>query len=161
VFCLDYVPITAWSLSDSVSRLMIVLVQIDFSTVVALRSNTGTQLSEEPPMNVTVEIDPGICGFQATACVSTEDQQTVEINVASECELVRTLVDLWHKNAPIDGYQELGPEESVILKEARTLLQNKGCCEACVVPVGVSKAVQVATGLALPKHVVLKMTTSG
>ncbi len=35
-FGLDYVPITAWSLSDSVSRLMKVLVQIDFSTVVAL-----------------------------------------------------------------------------------------------------------------------------
>ena len=35
-FGLDYVPITAWSLSDAVSRLMKVLVQIDFSTVVAL-----------------------------------------------------------------------------------------------------------------------------
>jgi ABC-type transport system involved in multi-copper enzyme maturation permease subunit len=35
-FGLDYIPITAWSLSDAVSRLMKVLIQIDFSTVVAL-----------------------------------------------------------------------------------------------------------------------------
>ena len=33
---LNYLPITSWSLSDSVSRLMKVLMQIDFSTVVAL-----------------------------------------------------------------------------------------------------------------------------
>jgi hypothetical protein len=72
--------------------------------------------------------------------------------------LVTTLGELWKKEAPIDGYQELGPEESVVLKTARTLLQIKGCCEACVVPAGVSKAVQVATGLALPKNVAMTMT---
>ena len=35
-FGLGYVPISSWSLSDAVSRMMRVLVQIDFSTVVAL-----------------------------------------------------------------------------------------------------------------------------
>ncbi|HIC68456.1 MAG TPA: hypothetical protein EYO90_02880, partial [Candidatus Latescibacteria bacterium] len=35
-FGIDYIPISSWSLSDAGSRLMKVLVQIDFTTVVAL-----------------------------------------------------------------------------------------------------------------------------
>lgn len=33
-----------------------------------------------------------------------------------------------------------------------------GCCAACAVPIGIFKVMQVATGVALPKDVTLKIT---
>jgi hypothetical protein len=38
----------------------------------------------------------------------------------------------------------------------RSVLVKKGCCEACVVPAAVCKAVHVASGLALPEDVTIK-----
>jgi len=108
-------------------------------------------------MNARAQIDTGICGFPATASISTEDQRYVQIDIDCECKSVRALDALWKKVSPIDAIAELGPDESVIMKTARGFLQSKGCCEACVVPVAVSKAVQVATGLALPKDVSIKL----
>ena len=52
----------------------------------------------------------------------------------------------------------LGPEENPVLARARELLQTKGCCEACVVPAGTVKIMQVITNLALPKDVSLIIT---
>ena len=108
-------------------------------------------------MNTSVEIDPGICGFPATASVSTDDQQHVRVDIESECGTIGTLHGLLKKISPIDAVADLGPDENVILKTARGLLQTKGCCEACVVPVAVCKAVQVSTGLALPKDVTIRI----
>ena len=63
------------------------------------------------------------------------------------------------KKTPIDAYQELSPQkESIILEISRTVLVQKGCCEACVVPAAVCKAIHVAAGLALPQDVTLKIT---
>jgi len=52
---------------------------------------------------------------------------------------------------------ELGPQESSVLKTARPMLVSKGCCEACIVPAGICKAIQVAAGLALPRDVLMKI----
>ena len=112
-------------------------------------------------MSTRIEIDPGICGVPATVCVSTDDQRYVQIDLGSECELMRALNVRLEKLSPIDAVQELGPDESVILKTARSMSQSKGCCEACVVPVAMSKAAQVAAGLALPKDVCIKMGVDG
>jgi hypothetical protein len=45
----------------------------------------------------------------------------------------------------------------VVLTTARASL--KGCCAACIVPVGAFKAMQVAAGVALPKDVTLKISS--
>ena len=45
-----------------------------------------------------------------------------------------------------------------IVPICRPVLQKKGCCEACVVPVAICKAMQVAANLALPKDVVVEIT---
>lgn len=108
-------------------------------------------------MSTTVEIDPGICGFPAVASVSTDDQQHVQIDIESECGSIKAINGLLKKISPIDAVADLGPNENVILKTAREFLVSKGCCEACVVPVAVCKAVQVAAGLALPKDVSMRM----
>jgi spore maturation protein SpmB len=48
----------------------------------------------------------------------------------------------------------------VVLAVCRPVLQKKGCCEACVVPVAICKTMQVAANLALPKDVVVEIAKS-
>ena len=48
--------------------------------------------------------------------------------------------------------EEMNPE---VLKEVAVV--QKGACEACVVPAAVCKAMYVASGLALPKDVVIQI----
>ena len=60
--------------------------------------------------------------------------------------------------SPVDAIASLGPEDSPMLTRARELLRTTGCCEACIVPAGAVKAMYVATDLALPRDVSLRLT---
>ena len=108
-------------------------------------------------MKVEVEIDPGICNFPATISAASDDGVHVDLELVSECESMLQLAKLIDDITPIDAYQELGPKESLILEAARSILVTKGCCEACVVPAGVCKAIHVAANLALPRDVSMKI----
>jgi len=108
-------------------------------------------------MNVEVKIDPGICNFPVTISAASNDGVHVDIELVTECESMLQLGKLIHEIMPIDAYQELGPNESLILEAARSILVTKGCCEACVVPAGVCKAIYVAANLALPRDVSMKI----
>ena len=41
--------------------------------------------------------------------------------------------------------------------QTRIQAESKGCCAACVAPMGAFKVMQVAAGVALPKDVTLRM----
>ena len=110
-------------------------------------------------MQAKVKVDAGICGFKTSITATTEDSMNVYLKVVSACETIKELAALFKKKIPIDAYQELSPQkESIILEISRTVLIQKGCCEACVVPAAVCKAIHVAAGLALPQNVTLKIT---
>ncbi len=51
--------------------------------------------------------------------------------------------------------------EETIEGEVRFILVTKGCCEACVVPTGVCKAIHVAANLALPRDISMKIVKKG
>ncbi|NQU38596.1 MAG: hypothetical protein HQ523_01455 [Lentisphaerae bacterium] len=104
-------------------------------------------------MRVETKIDPGICGFHATVAAATEDGQNVSFEFVTECETMREFARQVEAISPVDAYMALGPDENPMLAKARALLQTKGCCEACIVPAGAVKTMQVATNLALPKDV--------
>ncbi len=104
-------------------------------------------------MRKRTEIAPGICNFDAVVTASTEDGQNVTFEVISECETMKEFGRQLDSISPVDAVATLGPEENPILSKARKLLQTKGCCEACIVPAGTVKIMQVATSLALPKDV--------
>ena len=107
-------------------------------------------------MNAKVRIDAGICGFQTTARITSEDNQNVTFDMESDCGKVRAFAGVLKKKGPVDAFQEISPvAESAILSAARETL--KGCCAACAVPVGVFKTMQVAAGLALPKDIVIQV----
>ena len=109
-------------------------------------------------MEAKVKVDAGICGFKTSITASTEDSMNVELKVVSSCDTIKELASRFKEKTPIDAYQELSPNESIILAISRPVLVQKGCCEACIVPAAVCKAIQVVAGLALPQDVTLKIT---
>ena len=106
-------------------------------------------------MKTRTKIAPGICNFDAVVTASTEDDQNVTFEFDSECETIKAFAKLVEGISPVDAIMTLGPEENPILLEGRKLLQTKGCCEACIVPAGTVKIMQVVAKLALPKDVSL------
>ena len=109
-------------------------------------------------MRARTNIDPGICNFNTVVTAETTDSQNVTFEFVSECETVKEFDKQIKEISPVDAVMTLGREENPILSQARKLLQTKGCCEACVVPAGTLKIMQVITNLALPKDVTLKIT---
>jgi antitoxin component of MazEF toxin-antitoxin module len=109
-------------------------------------------------LKAKIKVDAGICGFKTVITASSEDNMHVELKVVSPCETVKELAACYKEKTPINAYQELSPQnESVILEVSRSVLIKKGCCEACVVPAAVCKAIHIAAGLALPKDVALEI----
>jgi len=110
-------------------------------------------------MEANVKVDAGICGFKAEIIATATDGMAVEWKIDSSCDIIKQLATLLEEKLPINAIQELGPiNESLIKETARPLLITKGCCEACVVPDAICKAMYVAAGLALPKNVLLEIT---
>ncbi|PKM81011.1 MAG: hypothetical protein CVU89_10710 [Firmicutes bacterium HGW-Firmicutes-14] len=105
-------------------------------------------------MKVSVNIQAGSCGFETTvtACGSGV-KEPARIEIESNCEKISALGEFVREVRGLDEIT-LG-FEGVIMSEARKIL--KGCCAGCVVPAGIFKAVQVASGLALPKNILITM----
>ena len=108
-------------------------------------------------MKANVEIDAGICGFQTTARVNSEDSQNVTFDINTNCDKIARLAQAIREKGHIDAYQEISPGGTAVIMTAvkETLT---GCCAGCAVPVGLFKAMQVAAGLALPKDINIKLT---
>jgi hypothetical protein len=109
-------------------------------------------------MKIRTQIDPGICNFDTVVTAETEDSRNVSFTFVSDCETIKEFGKQIDDISPVDAIKTLGPEENPILLSARKLLQTKGCCDACVVPAGTVKIMQVAANLALPKDVSLTIT---
>lgn len=109
-------------------------------------------------MKASAKIDAGVCGFKTKVTAETQDGMNVELRIGSDCETIKELAELIKARNPVNAFQELTPiAESVVLGVCRPVLQEKGCCEACVVPVAICKAMQVAANLALPRDVVVEI----
>ncbi len=108
-------------------------------------------------MKAKVKIEAGICLFNTMINAVSTDGQHVELDINSECQTIIELSEKLKEQPVINAMADLGPAENKILSAARSLLVSKGCCEACVVPIGICKAMQVAAGLALPRDVVIQI----
>ncbi len=84
-FGIDYIPISSWSLSDAGSRLMKVLVQIDFTTVVALLLSF---------LAVVLGFD-GICGERQNGTLKEVLSNPVPRAYIVFAKLVGGIVSLW------------------------------------------------------------------
>ena len=113
--------------------------------------------TEGKPVKVTAKINPGVCGFNAVVTAETADQQDVTFTFETECGTMKEFARQIAEISPVDAVATLSREENPILAKARCLLQAKGCCEACVVPAGAVKAMQVVANLALAKDVSIQI----
>jgi hypothetical protein len=109
-------------------------------------------------MKARARIDAGICRFTTDVTAATDDGRHVVFEFESDCDIIRDYANLISQVSPIDAIATLGPDDSPMLTRARELLRTAGCCEACIVPAGAVKAMYVATDLALPRDVSLRLT---
>ena len=112
-------------------------------------------------MKVNLTIDPGICNFPVEVTAESEDGMNVHLAFKTGCETLAPLLECLKEMMPMDAYQTLGKEENPILAAARSVLVAKGCCEACVVPAGLCKAMYVAANLALPRNISMEIVKAG
>ncbi len=109
-------------------------------------------------MKVRTQINPGICNFVTVVTAETNDGKNVFFEFTSECEILKEFERMIRDISPVNAVKTLGPKENPILQKSRELLQTKGCCEACVVPIATVQIMQVAASLALPEDVSLTIT---
>jgi len=97
-------------------------------------------------------IDAGTCGFHTTVVADSPDKRHVTFAIETECDVIARLVAALAEVQPIDVYGEVDKrKESVIL--ATVVETMAECRKSCAVPLGIFRAMQVVTGLALPKDV--------
>ena len=113
---------------------------------------------KERPMELTEQINPGVCGFDVVVTAQTEDGRHVTFAFETECDIIQEFERRLGEISPVDALQTLSPEENPVLALAREQLRTTGCCEACVVPVGAVKAMYVVANLALARDVSLTLT---
>jgi hypothetical protein len=103
----------------------------------------------------TAEIFAGICGF-TTRVEANGDYSECVIQIKSDCESIQRLAGELKRVKPFNeiSYRKGMP---VILETATRLCPHP----ACPVPVGILKAVEVASGLALPADVSIKVSKDG
>jgi hypothetical protein len=97
------------------------------------------------------EIQSGICGFCTTVTAASKGE-LCGLNITTDCGNIKKLaVDL----TEVDPLQEITytGEEPKILKKASEHLPHPGC----PVPSGIIKAMEVESGLALPKDATIKV----
>jgi len=89
-------------------------------------------------MNIKVEVDAGVCGFQTCVRAASEDGQNVVFDVASGCEKIRGLADALQANGAVDAFQEISPDgPSVVMRRCGN--DSKAVAPAVPCPPGFSK----------------------
>jgi hypothetical protein len=98
------------------------------------------------------EIESGVCGHTTTV-ESTMDGKVCKLNITSSCKAIQQLAE---------ELPEVNPIQEISSKRAtpQTLEMGLKHCyhAACPVPVGIIKAVEVASKLALPKDVIIRIS---
>lgn len=108
-------------------------------------------------MTAVAVIEAGACGFRTTVRAGSADGQHVSLEIASDCEKIRSLAAALDGHGPLDAYAEIGARSpGVLMSTVRDHLL--GCCQGCAVPAGMFKAMQVAAGLALPVDVTMRFS---
>ncbi|MDR2957712.1 MAG: hypothetical protein LBU61_05990 [Coriobacteriales bacterium] len=96
-----------------------------------------------------VIIDPGVCGFDATVEAISDDGMEVVLKVDSGCPAITAMFD--ELGDTFDGYELLfaQPGTNPLYEYAADNFPQHG---GCVTIAGITKAVEVALGMALPTN---------
>ncbi|MFP4562805.1 MAG: DUF6951 family protein [Spirochaetia bacterium] len=101
---------------------------------------------------ITVEVDAGICGKKVIIKAVSEDMQTAQLDITSDCTHIREMAkELPEVNAMEEAFGSIG--DTRVFRIAREHCEHA----ACPVPTAIIKAAEAACGLALPKNVSIKI----
>jgi len=103
---------------------------------------------------VRVVVNPGICGFRTTIEVRKTAQQKVSVKISSECDNVYKLGKSLKEISIWDALKLI--TESEVYKQA----SKNSLHPACLVPVGILKAIEVEAGLALTRDAAIHFEIS-
>ena len=97
-----------------------------------------------------VEILPGICGLKTKLRITADEEQTVQVEIESECPYITAMQE---DLKDLDGYSECFARysSSTVYSVAEMNIKHL----ACPVPTAIIKGMEVACGLALPRNVTL------
>ena len=100
-------------------------------------------------------IDPGICGFIAEVVATTKGDMC-SLEITCDCEPIQEMAK---ELTQVDPMEEIGFHRDGPL----TLRMFARHCPhpSCPVPAGILKAVEVESGLALPKDAKIEIVSSG
>jgi len=98
------------------------------------------------------EIFAGNCGF-STQVEASMDGNTCHLKITSDCAAIRRLSE---------DLTQVNPFQEISFRRGKPLIHEMGvkyCTHAaCPVPVGITKAVEISAGLALPTDVTIKLS---
>jgi len=117
----------------------------------------GQTDNREATMQARAVIDPGACGFTAAVTATVEGGRRASFTIESQCEHVAVLAAALAEHEPFDTYAEMDSRaESPLHTVCRESL--KGSYPWCPVPLGLLKAMQVASGLSLSDSMAVRVT---
>jgi hypothetical protein len=100
-----------------------------------------------------VVVNPGICGFVTTIEVTKGAKHRVSISINSDCE---HMAELGKSLKKLDMWDVLKPIADCEVHRQASEYQLHSVCP---VPIGILKAIEVETGLALPRDVIIHFDT--
>jgi len=101
----------------------------------------------------TAVIRAGICGFTTRVVAVPQADGEVALHISSDCPSVQRLAAALPVVDPLREISYRGAA-SAVMQAARIHLPHPGC----VVPAGIVKAVEVASGLALPAPATIELS---
>lgn len=109
-------------------------------------------------MTTTAEVYAGVCGHSAVIEVSKVDDTHVQVVLHSECEQITAM------NPDLTCVQWKGKGHTVFKRMTESVVYQSAARHirhtACPVPAAILKAIEVETGVALPKDVTITFTNS-
>src|SRR3990172_982188 len=108
-------------------------------------------------MTTRAEVFAGVCGHSATIEVTRIDDQHVQVVIQSECDQITAmnpdLARLQWKGKGHEVFKRMA--DSAVYQSATKHIRHT----ACPIPSAILKAIEVETGVALPKDVTITFTT--
>jgi hypothetical protein len=99
-----------------------------------------------------VEVQAGICGFKSNILITAEDEDIVHIKFSTTCPNMKPLEkELIKADAMKECFSKVG--ESEIYQTCRKYCRHS----ACPIPMAIIKGIEVASRLALPKNVEVRI----
>jgi hypothetical protein len=104
-------------------------------------------------MSIRAKVTGGICGFTTVIVASSKDGMTVQLDIQSDCpKICKYAQDLTEVNAMDEILRK-----PMVETQPALLARDHGLHTACLVPIGVLKAVEAAASLALPGSCAIEM----